>query len=86
MVLKINQSKAISAQISDLRSNEYQLVRPLPVTISEEDNLPVVTSYDLNLFGYGETEDEAIQDLEPRRDRLNILQPFILGPSRLFCI
>ena len=40
---------------------------PLPVTISEEKNLEeklyIVASHDLNLFGCGETEDEAIQDM-----------------------
>ncbi|MDI6787948.1 MAG: hypothetical protein QME51_06215 [Planctomycetota bacterium] len=63
VIHNINQVRATTTQILDLRSDKYQFIKPLPVTISEEDNLYVVTSYDLNLFGYGETEDEAIQDL-----------------------
>ncbi|MEK6733563.1 MAG: hypothetical protein AABY27_00445 [Pseudomonadota bacterium] len=63
VIHNINQVRTTPTQILNLRSDKYQLATSLPVTISEEDNLYVITSHDLNLFGYGETEDEAIQDL-----------------------
>jgi hypothetical protein len=53
----------ILSRISDLRSDKYRLVSPLPITLSIENDIYAVTSYDLNMFGYGESDDEAIQDL-----------------------
>jgi|SRR3989339_796363 len=50
-------------QVLNLRSDKYRLVLPLPVTLSIENDIYAVTTYDLNMFGYGESEDEAIQDL-----------------------
>lgn len=41
----------------------YILTEPLQVTIIAEDNVFVAVSYDLNTYGYGDTEAEAIQDL-----------------------
>jgi len=50
-------------QVLNLRSDKYRLVSPLQVTLSVENDIYAVTTYDLNMFGYGESEDEAIQDL-----------------------
>lgn len=36
---------------------------PFPVNIVFEDDVYVASSYDLNTFGYGESEDEALRDL-----------------------
>jgi hypothetical protein len=41
----------------------YLFKSPFPVNILVEDDIYIATSYDLNLFGYGETEDEALRDL-----------------------
>lgn len=35
---------------------------PFPVNIAYEDGVHIATSYDLNTFGYGPSEDEAIRD------------------------
>jgi hypothetical protein len=49
--------------LQDLRSDRVRLVAPLYVTIEEADGVVVASNADLDLFGYGDTESEALQDL-----------------------
>ncbi|MCE7987235.1 MAG: hypothetical protein DYG89_39190 [Caldilinea sp. CFX5] len=49
--------------VQDLRNAALRLVAPLYVTIEEEDGTVVASNADLDLFGYGDTEAEALQDL-----------------------
>jgi predicted RNase H-like HicB family nuclease len=49
--------------IQDLRSEKVRLIAPLYVVIEEADGIIVASNDDLDLFGYGETEAEALQDL-----------------------
>lgn len=49
--------------ILNLGHEKYIFKSPFPVNILVEDDTYIATSYDLNLFGYGETEDEALRDL-----------------------
>ncbi len=49
--------------ILNLGHVKYIFKSPFPVNIVLEDNVYIAFSYDLNLFGYGENEDEAVRDL-----------------------
>ena len=48
--------------IQNLRSRKLRLINPLYVNIEYEDSIHVVFSEDLNLYGYGEIELNAIRD------------------------
>lgn len=48
--------------VQNLRSNKLQLKEPLYLSIEFEDDTFVVFSDDLNLYGHGETELNAIRD------------------------
>lgn len=49
--------------ILNLGHEKYLFKSPFPVNIVFEQEVYIATSYDLNLFGYGESEDEALRDL-----------------------
>lgn len=49
--------------ILNLGHEKYLFKSPFPVNILVENDIYIATSYDLNLFGYGDSEDEAIRDL-----------------------
>ena len=49
--------------ILNLGHEKYLFKSPFPVNITIEDGVYIAASYDLNTFGYGETEDEALRDL-----------------------
>jgi hypothetical protein len=49
--------------ILNLGHGKYLFKSPFPVNITYEDEVYIASSYDLNLFGYGESEDEALRDL-----------------------
>jgi hypothetical protein len=49
--------------LQDLRDTKLRLVAPLFVTIEEQDGVVVASNVDLDVFGYGDTEAEALQDL-----------------------
>jgi hypothetical protein len=49
--------------ILNLGHEKYLFKSPFPVNILVEDDTYIATSYDLNLFGYGDSEDEALHDL-----------------------
>ncbi len=49
--------------ILNLGRGKYMFNSPFPVNIAYEDGAFIATSYDLNTFGYGPSEDEAIRDL-----------------------
>lgn len=49
--------------ILNLGHEKYLFKSPFPVNILVEDETFIATSYDLNLFGYGDSEDEALRDL-----------------------
>ena len=48
--------------IQNLRSKKIALALPLYVILEKENNVFVVSSEDLNIYGYGETELNAIRD------------------------
>ncbi|MDI6794598.1 MAG: hypothetical protein QME81_17310 [bacterium] len=48
--------------ILNLRHGKYLFKSPFPINIVFEDNVYIASSYDLNMFGYGESEDEALRD------------------------
>lgn len=50
--------------IDSLDSTSYSLRKPIPVTIEQDGEICVATNYDLQLYGYGDTEGEAIYDLK----------------------
>lgn len=49
--------------IGTLHSEDYVLRKPIPVSIEHEEQVYVASNYDLGLYGYGDTENEAIDDL-----------------------
>ncbi|GAG71120.1 unnamed protein product, partial [marine sediment metagenome] len=49
--------------IQNLRSTKLQLRDPLYVVSEYEDGVFVISSDDINLYGYGDTELNAIRDL-----------------------
>jgi predicted RNase H-like HicB family nuclease len=49
--------------LQDLRDAGLRLVAPLYITIEEEAGTVVASNVDLDVFGYGDTEAEALQDL-----------------------
>lgn len=49
--------------ILNLGHEKYLFKSPFPVNIVFEDDVYIASSYDLNTFGYGESEDEALRDL-----------------------
>lgn len=38
------------------------LLAPVYVTVEEQDDVVVISNADMNIFGYGDTEAEALQD------------------------
>jgi len=46
-----------------LGQEKYLFKSPFPVNITFEDDVYIASSYDLNSFGYGKSEDEALRDL-----------------------
>ena len=49
--------------LQDLRDGRLRLVAPLFVTLEEQEGVVVASNVDLDVFGYGDTEAEALQDL-----------------------
>lgn len=49
--------------LQDLRIPKLRLVAPLFVTVEEQDDIVVASNVDLDTFGYGDTEAEALDDL-----------------------
>lgn len=49
--------------LQDLRDARLRLIAPIYVTLEEQDGVVVASNVDLDLFGYGDTEAEALQDL-----------------------
>jgi hypothetical protein len=49
--------------LQDLRDTRLRLIAPIYVTLEEQDGVVVASNADLDLFGYGDTEAEALQDL-----------------------
>jgi len=62
MTLVIETQESIRV-LQDLRAVGLRLVAPLYITIEEQDGTVVATNVDLDAFGYGDTEAEALQDL-----------------------
>jgi len=46
-----------------LRHPRLRLKEPLAVLLERDDGQVIAQSYDLDLFGYGDTESEALEDL-----------------------
>jgi hypothetical protein len=49
--------------IQDLRHRSLRLVAPLYVVVEDEAEAVVASNADLDVFGYGDTEAEALEDL-----------------------
>ena len=49
--------------LENLRDPRFEVSRPLPVVLEEDDGQFVATWYDADVFGYGDTEQEALEDL-----------------------
>jgi len=49
--------------IDTLHHEHYRLTRSIPATIEFTDQTYIVSNYDLGLYGYGDTENEALDDL-----------------------
>ncbi|UCE06954.1 MAG: hypothetical protein JSW07_02635 [bacterium] len=49
--------------ILNLGHGKYLFKSPFPFNIIYENEIYIASSYDLNTFGYGESEDEALRDL-----------------------
>jgi hypothetical protein len=49
--------------LENLRNLQYEVVHPLPVVLEEDEGQYVATWYDADLFGYGDSEQEALEDL-----------------------
>lgn len=62
MTIIVERQEAIRV-VQDLRDVSLRLVAPLYVALEEEDGTVVASNADLDLFGYGDTEAEALQDL-----------------------
>lgn len=50
--------------IDSLNSDRYFLIKPISVTIEHCDNVYVATNYDLDIYGYGDSEVEALDELK----------------------
>ena len=48
--------------VQDLRHPRLMLLAPIYVTVEEQDDVVVVSNADMDIFGYGDTEAEALQD------------------------
>ncbi|MGQ9625639.1 MAG: hypothetical protein ACUVV0_01875 [Anaerolineae bacterium] len=47
----------------DLRNDKLKLVEPVAVLLEYDEKQVIAVAYDLDVFGYGETEMEALDDL-----------------------
>jgi predicted RNase H-like HicB family nuclease len=59
-------SKKLAAKsifLQNLRHPSYILKQPLSVTLESEDSEIVASCYDVNMYGCGDSEEEAIDDL-----------------------
>lgn len=50
-------------QLENLRSQRYELMHPICILLEEDDGQYAATRYDGDVFGYGASEQEAIDDL-----------------------
>lgn len=67
--------------ISDLGHPNYLLKQPLPILIEAEQDIYIATNYDTGLFGYGDTELDAIKDL--REAIIDCFQDLTKDPENL---
>jgi hypothetical protein len=49
--------------LENLRDLRYEVIRPIPVVLEEDDGQYCATWYDADMFGYGDTEQEGLEDL-----------------------
>jgi hypothetical protein len=49
--------------LENLRNPQYEVTRAIPVVLEEDEGQYVATWYDADLFGYGDSEQEALEDL-----------------------
>jgi len=49
--------------LENLRDARYEVIRPIPVVLEEDDGQYCATWYDADMFGYGDTEQEGLEDL-----------------------
>lgn len=49
--------------LENLRDPRYEVTRPIPVVLEEDEGQYVATWYDADVFGYGDSEQEALEDL-----------------------
>lgn len=49
--------------LENLRDLQYEVIHAIPVVLEEEEGQYVATWYDMDMFGYGDSEQEALEDL-----------------------
>ena len=49
--------------LENLRDARYEVMHSIPVVLEEDEEQYVATWYDADLFGYGDSEQEALDDL-----------------------
>ncbi len=49
--------------LENLRDPRYEVMRPIPVVLEVDEGQYIATWYDADLFGYGDIEQEALDDL-----------------------
>lgn len=67
---KINKNKINNIAIKNLHSKKLILLDALYITLEFEDDIHIAYSNDLNIFGYGETELNAIRDFSQELEDL----------------
>ena len=50
--------------IDSLNSDKYFIRKPISVTIERFENVYLATNYDLDIYGYGDSEAEALDELK----------------------
>ena len=50
-------------QLENLRNQRYELMHPIFILLEEDDGQYAATWYDGDVFGYGDSEQEAVDDL-----------------------
>lgn len=48
--------------LENLRDSQYEVIHAIPVVLEEEEGQYAATWYDADMFGYGDSEQEALED------------------------
>jgi len=78
------QDRSIMVPINSLGTEQYELLRPITVVVTSAQDEFEASFFDANLYGSGDTEEEAISDLKvvivEAFERLSALEDEKLGP------